>query len=249
MAARRPLVLVDGVIRELPSNMVLLGGPAVVTDHGGMSGLGDDDHPQYINQARGDGRYAALGHGHDLSALAQGGAGAGQVLQWNGSAWVPATLAAQALSVQRATTTATQASSATALAAITQLSLPMAANSIYRVECFVTFQSAATTTGLNLAIATPAGCRNAVEVVVPITSTAASTQLRTIFPSAAAPWNISAVLGLGVTAASQNHTARISGLLVNGSTAGNCQINFASEVSGSAVTIQTGSELILLKVT
>lgn len=249
MAARRPLVLIDGVVRELPSNMVLLGGPSVVSDHGGLGGLSDDDHPQYLNQARGDVRYAALGHGHDLSALAQGGAGAGQVLQWNGSAWGPATLAAQALSVQRATTTATQASSDTALAAITQLSLPMAANSIYRVECFVTFRSAATTTGLNLGISTPAGCKNLVEMVVPITSTAAASQLRTIFPSAATASNAGSVLGTGVTATASNHTARISGFLVNGSTSGTCQINFASEVSGSEVTIQSGSELILLKVT
>lgn len=28
-----------------------------VTDHGGLSGLGDDDHAQYFNQARGDARY------------------------------------------------------------------------------------------------------------------------------------------------------------------------------------------------
>src|SRR5690606_18637376 len=27
------------------------------TDHGGLSGLGDDDHPQYLTQGRGDGRY------------------------------------------------------------------------------------------------------------------------------------------------------------------------------------------------
>lgn len=28
-----------------------------VTDHGALTGLSDDDHPQYLNQARGDGRY------------------------------------------------------------------------------------------------------------------------------------------------------------------------------------------------
>lgn len=27
------------------------------TDHGAMTGLGDDDHPQYHNDARGDARY------------------------------------------------------------------------------------------------------------------------------------------------------------------------------------------------
>lgn len=32
------------------------GGPGV-TDHGGLSGLGDDDHPHYLNNSRGDARY------------------------------------------------------------------------------------------------------------------------------------------------------------------------------------------------
>ena len=32
-----------------------------VTDHGALSGLDDDDHTQYLNNARGDARYDALG--------------------------------------------------------------------------------------------------------------------------------------------------------------------------------------------
>jgi len=33
-------------------------------DHGVIGGLGDDDHPQYHNDARGDARYSQLGHAH-----------------------------------------------------------------------------------------------------------------------------------------------------------------------------------------
>lgn len=41
------------------------GGPGGgVTDHGALGGLSDDDHPQYLNNARGDARYSALGHTH-----------------------------------------------------------------------------------------------------------------------------------------------------------------------------------------
>lgn len=36
-----------------------------VTDHGALTGLGDDDHAQYHNDARGDARYSQLGHDHD----------------------------------------------------------------------------------------------------------------------------------------------------------------------------------------
>ncbi len=51
-------------------------GGSGVTDHGALTGLGDDDHPQYHNDARGDARYytktqsdAALAEKLDNSAL------------------------------------------------------------------------------------------------------------------------------------------------------------------------------------
>jgi hypothetical protein len=37
----------------------------VVTDHGALSGLADDDHTQYHTDARGDARYSLLGHDHN----------------------------------------------------------------------------------------------------------------------------------------------------------------------------------------
>jgi hypothetical protein len=86
------------------------------------------------------------------------------------------------------------------------------------------------------------------EVVVPNTSTAVATQLRTIFPSAAVAVNTGSVLGTGVTAINSNHTARISGIVRNGATAGNFQVQFRSEVSASAITLQIGSELQLIRI-
>jgi hypothetical protein len=38
-----------------------VGGGGGVTDHGALTGLSDDDHPQYLNNARGDARYDASG--------------------------------------------------------------------------------------------------------------------------------------------------------------------------------------------
>jgi hypothetical protein len=152
------------------------------------------------------------------------------------------------LSAQTAVMTSTQASTATGLANVTQLALAMVANGVYQVDCFITFQSAATTTGLNLGLTTPTGCRNMVEIVVPIVSTAIASALRTIFPNAAVANNAGNVLGTGVTAINSNHTARISGIIRNGATVGNCQIQFATEVSASAVTLQIGSELQLIRI-
>jgi hypothetical protein len=65
-----------------------------VTDHGLLSGLADDDHIQYFNQARGDARYSQIGHTHaidDISDVTLTAPSSGQVLQYNGTVWVNAT--------------------------------------------------------------------------------------------------------------------------------------------------------------
>lgn len=47
------------------------GDPGTLTaDHGGLTGLGDDDHPQYLNQARADLRYRTLAQAISHSSLA-----------------------------------------------------------------------------------------------------------------------------------------------------------------------------------
>lgn len=43
------------------------GGEGGVTDHGELTGLADDDHTQYHNNARGDARYAGIVHTHAVS--------------------------------------------------------------------------------------------------------------------------------------------------------------------------------------
>ena len=47
-----------------------LSGTGGVTDHGALTGLGDDDHTQYHNDERGDERYSSLNHNHDGSYAA-----------------------------------------------------------------------------------------------------------------------------------------------------------------------------------
>lgn len=164
-----------------------------------------------------------------------------QLLRWSGTAWL---LIAPAALV--ATMTATQASTVVGLANITQLLFPMVANGIYNIDAYVTFQSAAITTGLNLGYTSPTGCVPRVVVSVPIVSTAGNTALSNIFPNAAL--NVTGnVLGTGVTAINSNHTALINGIVVNGATAGNFQLQFATEVGASAVTLQIGSVLTAMR--
>lgn len=41
--------------------------PVGPIDHGALLGLGDDDHPHYLNETRADALYSAIGHVHDLA--------------------------------------------------------------------------------------------------------------------------------------------------------------------------------------
>lgn len=59
----------------LLTNCVWLGagsGSGGASDHGDLTGLGDDDHTQYYNTARGDARWAQLSHTHSYMPLSGG---------------------------------------------------------------------------------------------------------------------------------------------------------------------------------
>src|SRR5690606_20365553 len=55
-------------ISDLTNDAGYITSSSVVTDHGALTGLGDDDHTQYYNQSRGDARYTQLSN--NLSDLA-----------------------------------------------------------------------------------------------------------------------------------------------------------------------------------
>ena len=79
-----------------------------ITAHAGLTGLGNDDHTQYLTNARGDARYhvkatvdTALGlksdatHGHSLDSLSNVAISAislGEVLKWDGTNFINQTL-------------------------------------------------------------------------------------------------------------------------------------------------------------
>lgn len=83
------------VIRKNNGN----GAESGTSDHGTLTGLADDDHPQYHNDTRGDARYytksqsdagfATSSHTHSVGSLQQSGATTGQYLSWNGTTWAP----------------------------------------------------------------------------------------------------------------------------------------------------------------
>jgi len=143
--------------------------------------------------------------------------------------------------------TATQASTVVALADITGFTATLAANSVYECTAFITFRSAATTTGINLGFSSVAGSIPMLEITVPLTSTAVASQLRKIFPNAAES-TTGNVLGTGVTAINSNHTAKVHGIITTGANSGSFTLRFATEVAASAITLQIGSTLVLKQI-
>lgn len=55
-----------------PANTLTVSVTGLITDHGALTGLADDDHPQYHTDARGDARYSLLGHTHAYLPLTGG---------------------------------------------------------------------------------------------------------------------------------------------------------------------------------
>lgn len=127
-----------------------------------------------------------------------------------------------------------QAISVTTLTDITGLSLPIAANADLMFEALIIWQSAATTTGIRIAINGPAGAVEVTALAEIQTSAAAfALQLHTGYQGGAATTSIDT--------ANARRVARLSGVVRNGPNAGTLSIQVASEVAGSVVTVKRGS--------
>lgn len=176
---------------------------------------------------------------------------AGQVLTSAGAGSVPTWAnAAGGYSAVIATMTAAQAITAATLTNITQLTIAMVANATYRCEAFITFQSSSTSVGATFGYTSPTGCRPMIVTMIPVSSVAANSTtgpLIGLSPSAANTTAYSAI-GTGVSPTNSNHTANLSGIIVNSSTAGNFQLQFASESGAGTITLQTGSVLVLTRI-
>jgi hypothetical protein len=124
------------------------------------------------------------------------------------------------------------ANSTTTLAAVTGLSFTGAANTTYLVEVVGTFQSAATTTGIALALDIPSGSVSGLNVH-PSSATAltGTEQIADIATTGATT---------GVRAAATNVPIMARFIVAVGATGGPVQLQFRSEVAASAVTMKAG---------
>jgi hypothetical protein len=124
------------------------------------------------------------------------------------------------------------ANSTVTLAAVTGLSFNALANTTYLVEVFGTFQSAATTTGIAVALDIPSGNVSG-QMTHPISATASNANEQIAD-------NATTGATSGVRAAATNVPLAGWYIVQTGATAGPVQLTFRSEVAASAVTMKAG---------
>ena len=117
-------------------------------------------------------------------------------------------------------------------AAATGLSFAAAANMTYLVELIGTFQSAAATTGIALALDIPSGAVSGMTVHPASATTLTGTeQIADAVTTGATT---------GVRVGATNIAIRANFIVSIGATAGQVQLLFRSEIAGSAVTLKAG---------
>ena len=122
------------------------------------------------------------------------------------------------------------ANSAVTLAPVTGLGFTALANTTYLVEVIGTFQSAAATTGIAVALDIPSGSvTGLVLATISATSLVATEQIAD---------NATTGVTTGVRAAATNVPLTASFIVAVGATGGTVQLQFRSEVAASAVTMK-----------
>jgi hypothetical protein len=116
----------------------------------------------------------------------------------------------------------------------TGLSFSVSANTDYLFEFHIIFRSAATTTGIALAVNGPSGpAAIVVQRQIPTSLTAVTMGQARAYNSGAA--------SSGVDVINADNLAILQGILRNGANSGTVILRFASEVAGSTVTVRAGS--------
>ena len=127
------------------------------------------------------------------------------------------------------------ASTSTTLTNTTGLSFPVTSGVYYHFKFGVLFRSAATTTGLKLGMTFPAVTRFGATIMTPIAADGAGGQFQGWITTSG-----DSVIGTGVQAANTDYFAIIEGMIL-ASANGTLQVQHASEVASSGVTIRQGS--------
>lgn len=204
-------------------------------DHGGLSGLSDDDHPQYLNETRADARYytesesdirfAPYEHTHLEATQTTAG-------------FLSATDKTKLDNITNPTllktTTTLYSTSNTTYTNLTELSQSCVSDKTYRFEIWLVYYSAATSTGIVMSMACPTGTLVANATALVAANGTASAYHGYISGSGVA------VTSSGTPTTTAYHMCKIEGIFIC-STAGNLYPQFRSEIAGNTVTVVGGS--------
>ena len=144
--------------------------------------------------------------------------------------------------------------SGTSIVDVDGMLLPLEANTVYRIEGTIKYRAAAASTGLTVAGTLPSTAQGIVRVAANVTQTTLESLLLQI-PTGGGTYGVTLSATWAATAAapstyssSADAIATVEGIIVTGADAGSFKLGFASEVSGSSVTIKAGTELLLERV-
>lgn len=222
-----------------------------VTDHGALTGLADDDHPQYHNDARGDARYytqAALDTALDgKQALSEKGVADGYA-GLDGTGKVPAAQLPSSSGIgdlldwQFARKTSNESvTSSTVLQDDDELSIAVGANQTWVFD-FILILSGPPAGDLRTNISLPSGSskRMGIGPDLAIASSASVGDAAFTAPSTTADQTY----GVGGTGVHSNVTIWIRALVFTGATPGNVTLRWAQNVSdANPTTLMTNSHV------
>jgi len=127
----------------------------------------------------------------------------------------------------------------TAYTNVTGLAVALTAGSTYRIDGYVLFTSAATTTGLKVALTYPAVTFGSFNVDGPVAADGTAGFLQGTITSSG-----DGITFTGVQVAGTTYLAQITGL-IKPSASGNLQVQAATEVAASNIVVKAGSSLIV----
>ena len=141
---------------------------------------------------------------------------------------------------------ADQASSTTVVASCTGMQLALEANKTYMIRGVLRMRSAATTTGIRIGYVVPTGTNIVMRINGSTTATATNTKTINVAPSGsvALAGSFASTDGTNFSSTADSIVA-LDALLTVGSTAGSFQLQMASEVNASAVTLRAGSYMYI----